>query len=256
MFFQMAATQLAFSRILTGIVLMVHVKLNGAVYTIVVDPFLASYGIDDPVTAIYMLAQSAMLKEVGNLELDQPFLAHESLNAGIQLALDEASKPWGIHVHRYEIADITVDAGTHAAMERQSNPERRGLPLEDDQQSEGDMQSAFNLAKGDAEGIRLRAQAEAEAVAVLAKADAERTRLHAAATTDGLREIAGALASIGGYEAVRQRLAERYLGELAAMAKHSKMIIVPDQPNDVAAVLATALGVGAHAPLGKPSVEP
>ena len=82
----------------------VHVQLDGAVYTKVEDAYKASYGIDDPTTAINVLAQSAMRKEVGNLELDQLFLEREKLNAGIALALDEAAKPWGIRVFRYESA--------------------------------------------------------------------------------------------------------------------------------------------------------
>ena len=52
----------------------VHVQLDGAVYTKVENAYYASYGIDDPVGAINVLAQSAMRKEVGNLELDQLFL--------------------------------------------------------------------------------------------------------------------------------------------------------------------------------------
>ena len=35
------------------------------------QPYRASYGIEDPESAITVLAQSAMRKEVGNLELDQ-----------------------------------------------------------------------------------------------------------------------------------------------------------------------------------------
>merc|ERR1719274_253046 len=87
----------------------VHVQLDGAVYTKVEDAYRASYGIEEPATAIAVLAQSAMRKEVGNLELDQLFLEREKLNGGIAQALDEASQPWGIRVFRYEIADIHVD---------------------------------------------------------------------------------------------------------------------------------------------------
>merc|ERR1719231_630767 len=58
----------------------VHVQLDGAVYTKVQA---ASYGIEDPEAAITVLAQSAMRKEVGNLELDQLFLEREKLNSGI-----------------------------------------------------------------------------------------------------------------------------------------------------------------------------
>merc|ERR1719473_2274024 len=102
----------------------VHVQLDGAVYSKVYDSFKASYGIENPEQAVNVLAQSAMRKEVGNLELDQLFLEREKLNAGIAAALDEASQPWGIRVYRYEIADIHVDRGTREAMEKQSNTER------------------------------------------------------------------------------------------------------------------------------------
>ena len=40
-----------------------------------------------------------------------------------------------------------------------------------------------------------------------------------------------------------QQLAEKYVGELAEMAKQSKLVIVPDRPSDVSGVLATAMGV-------------
>merc|ERR1719420_686444 len=175
----------------------VHVQLDGAVYTKVEDAYKASYGIEDPESAIVVLAQSAMRKEVGNLELDQLFLEREKLNAGIALALDEASQPWGIRIFRYEIADIHVDRSTREAMERQSNAERlrRAEVLESEgyrekliNQSEGERQGAINQAQGEAESIRLRA-------------------------------TASAVAEPGGHEAMVQRLAEKYVGELAEMAK-------------------------------------
>jgi regulator of protease activity HflC (stomatin/prohibitin superfamily) len=230
----------------------VHVKLDGAVYTKVENAYEAAYGIDNPEYMIAVLAQSAMRKEVGNLELDQLFLERETLNAGIAAALDEASKPWGIRVLRYEIADIAVDKHTREAMERQSNAERlrRAEVLESEgyrqrliNQSQGDRQSAINTAEGEAESIRLRARAQAEQIRMLAEAQAESTRLSAAATADGLRAVAAAIGEPGGPDAVVQRLAERYVSELAEMAKSSNMIIVPDKPNDIAGVVATALGM-------------
>ena len=90
----------------------VHVRLDGAVYARVQDSYKASYGIEFPEGMISVLAQSAMRKEVGNLELDQLFLEREKLNNNVAAALDEASQPWGIRVYRYEIADIHVDRGS------------------------------------------------------------------------------------------------------------------------------------------------
>merc|ERR1719421_2553959 len=197
----------------------VHVQLDGAVYTKVDDAYRASYGIEDPESAITVLAQSAMRKEVGNLELDQLFLEREKLNSGIAAALDEATQPWGIRVFRYEIADIHVDRSTREAMERQSNAERlrRAEVLESQgyrekliNQSEGERQGAINQAQGEAESIRLRATAEADQIKAVAEANALATRLAAEATAYGLRSIAEAVAAPGGQEAMVQRLAEKY----------------------------------------------
>ena len=103
--------------------------------------------------------------------------------------------------------------------------------------------SAINQAQGEAESIRLRATAQADEIKLIAEANAESTRLAALATADGLRAIAQAVAEPGGQEAMVQRLAEKYVGELAEMAKHSNMMIVPDRPNDLSAVVATAMGL-------------
>jgi len=230
----------------------VHVQLDGAVYTKVDNTYNASYGIEDPEMAITVLAQSAMRKEVGNLELDQLFLEREKLNTGIAEALDQATQPWGVRVFRYEIADIHVDRGTREAMEKQSNAERlrRAEVLESEgyrqkliNQSEGERQGAINAAQGEAEAIRVRALAEAESIKLLAEANALSTRVAAEATADGLRAVAMAVAQDGGKDAMVQQLAQRYVVELAEMAKNSNMVIVPDRPNDLAGVMATAMGV-------------
>jgi len=230
----------------------VHVSLDGAVYVKCHDTYAASYDVEAPEDAITILAQSCMRKEVGNLELDELFLERERLNSAICLALDQATEPWGIRVMRYEIADITVNHQTREAMEKQSNAERlrRAEVLESEgyrqrliNQSEGEKQSSINEASGAAEATRLRAAADAEQIRLLAEAQAGATRAHAEATADGLRAVALAAGSPGGREAITQQLAEKYVGELAEMAKQSKLVIVPDRPNDVSSVLATAMGV-------------
>jgi len=113
-------------------------------------------------------------------------------------------------------------------------------------QSEGERQGAINQAQGEAESIRLRATAQADEIKLLAEANAQSTRLAAQATADGLKAIAEAVAQPGGQDAMVQRLAEKYVGELAEMAKHSNMMIVPDRPNDLSAVVATAMGLHAE----------
>ena len=230
----------------------VHVQLDGCVYTQVTDSYKASYGIQNPEYMIAILAQSAMRKEVGNLELDQLFEERETLNVGIAKALDEASAPWGIRIFRYEIANIDVDTSTKEAMQRQSNAKRlrRAEVLESQgyrqkliNQSEGDRQSDINRAQGEAESLRLTAQAEADQIRMVAEAEAERTRLTAQAAADGLRSIAEAVQAPGGQEAITQRLAELYIGAIPEIAKKANLVIVPDKPNDVSGVVATAMSI-------------
>ena len=115
-------------------------------------------------------------------------------------------------------------------------------------ESEGDRQSAINKAQGEAESVRLNAQASADSIKLLAEAEAERTRLTAAASADGLRAIAAAVSEPGGKEATTQRLAEAYIKEIPAIAKQARMIVVPDKPNDVAGVVATAMAIAGEVP--------
>ena len=111
-------------------------------------------------------------------------------------------------------------------------------------QSEGDRQSAINSAQGEAEAIRLKATAQAESIRLIAEAEAVSTRIHAEATAAGLVAVSSALEGPGGRDAMVQRLAEKYVGELAEMAKHANLVVVPDKPNDINGVLATAMAVG------------
>ena len=43
-----------------------------------------------------------------------------------------------------------------------------------------------------------------------------------------------------------QALAEKYISQMAEMAKASKMLIVPENPGDVNGVLASAFSVSGH----------
>merc|ERR1712023_370004 len=94
----------------------------------------------------------------------------------------------------------------------------------------------------DAEVIKANGLADAERIKAEAERDAERLRAEGIAS--GMTTISASLEKPGGERAMVQRLAEQYVGELAGMAKNSQMMIVPDKPNDVSGVIATALGMG------------
>ncbi|HBZ30947.1 MAG TPA: paraslipin, partial [Nitrosomonas nitrosa] len=155
----------------------ISLVVDGVLYMKVLDPYKASYGVDDYAYAVTQLAQTTMRSEIGKMDLDKSFEERESLNANIVAAINEAASPWGVQVMRYEIKDIEPPRSVLEAMERQMKAERdkRAMILE----SEGQRQSAINVAEGDKQSKVLSAEADkaeqilraqGEAAAILAVA--------------------------------------------------------------------------------------
>ena len=83
-------------------------NIDGVLYLRVIDPYKASYGVEDPEFAITQLAQTTMRSEIGKINLDTLFKERDNLNRGIVAAINQASEPWGIDCMRYEIRDIKM----------------------------------------------------------------------------------------------------------------------------------------------------
>uniref|UniRef100_A0A914YJG6 Band 7 domain-containing protein n=1 Tax=Panagrolaimus superbus TaxID=310955 RepID=A0A914YJG6_9BILA len=83
----------------------------------VVDPYKASYGVDDPEFAVTQLAQTTMRSEVGKISLDTVFKEREQLNVNIVYAINKAAEPWGLVCMRYEIRNMTMPARVQEAMQ-------------------------------------------------------------------------------------------------------------------------------------------
>ena len=86
----------------------VAVHIDGVLYLRIMDPYKASYGVEDPEFAITQLAQTTMRSEIGKINLDTLFKERDNLNRGIVAAINQASEPWGIDCMRYEIRDIKM----------------------------------------------------------------------------------------------------------------------------------------------------
>lgn len=76
------------------------ILLDGVLYYRVVDPFKASYGVEDAHFAVTQLAQTTMRSEIGKLTLDKTLAERDQLNANIVAAINEASREWGIQCLR------------------------------------------------------------------------------------------------------------------------------------------------------------
>ncbi len=124
----------------------VTLAIDGVLYLRVVDPYRASYGVEDPEFAITQLAQTTMRSEIGKITLDSVFKERESLNFAIVESINVASNSWGLTCMRYEIRDISLPNRVQEAMQMQVEAERkkRAAVLE----SEGMREAEINVAEG------------------------------------------------------------------------------------------------------------
>ncbi|OVA19946.1 Band 7 protein [Macleaya cordata] len=125
----------------------VSIFIDGVLYIKIVDPLIASYGVENPLVAVIQLAQTTMRSELGKITLDKTFEERDRLNDNIVKAINVAAKNWGLECLRYEIRDISAPEGVRAAMELQAEAERkkRAQILE----SEGERQAHINSAEGE-----------------------------------------------------------------------------------------------------------
>ncbi|TQD85874.1 hypothetical protein C1H46_028574 [Malus baccata] len=187
----------------------VALMIDGVLYVRIVDPMLASYGVDNPINAAIQLAQTTMRIAIGKITLDKTFEERESLNDEIVTILNKAASAWGLECLRYEIKDITPPRAVREAMEMQAEAERkkRAQILE----SEGERQANINIADGKKSAIILAAEGEAQSI--LAKANA---------TSRGISLVSKSLNESGGAEAAGLKIAEQYVGAFGNIAKQVK----------------------------------
>ena len=197
----------------------VTLHLDGVLYFRVIDPYKASYGVEDPQFAITQLAQTTMRSELGKIALDDVFRERDTLNLNIVEAINSAGTVWGIKCLRYEIRDIQLPAKVRESMQMQVEAERkkRAAVLE----SEGDRESQINRATGEANAILAKANARAEAI----------------------DRISSALNQVSGNQAASLSVAEQYIQAFGKLAKVSNTVILPANAGDVTSMVSQAMAV-------------
>ncbi|QDS74600.1 hypothetical protein FKW77_008473 [Venturia effusa] len=221
----------------------VTLELDGVLYTRVFDAYKASYGVEDPEYAISQLAQTTMRSEIGQLSLDHVLKERANLNANITAAINEAAQDWGVVCLRYEIRDIHAPGPVVDAMHRQVTAERskRAEILE----SEGQRQSAINIAEGRKQSVILASEALRSEQINIANGEAEAILLKAQATAAGINAVASAIQEGKGAAqgAVSLSVAEKYVDAFGKLAKEGTAVVVPGNVGDIGGMIATALSV-------------
>ncbi|NXX93966.1 STML2 protein, partial [Centropus bengalensis] len=220
----------------------VTLQIDGVLYLRVMDPYKASYGVEDPEYAVTQLAQTTMRSELGKLSLDRVFRERESLNASIVDAINQASDCWGIRCLRYEIKDIHVPPRVKESMQMQVEAERRkrATVLE----SEGTRESAINVAEGQKQAQILASEAEkTEQINKAAGREANAMLVKARAKAEAIQLLAAALAQQHGSAAASLSVAEQYVNAFSKLAKDSNTLLLPANTSDVTSMVAQAMGI-------------
>ncbi len=219
----------------------VQVGVDGVLYLKVLDAKGASYGIGNYIFAITQLAQTTLRSEIGKIELDKTFEERSNINTKVVEELDKATEPWGVKVLRYEIKNINPPRDVLEAMEKQMRAERekRAVILE----SQGARDSAINTAEGEKQKVIKESEATKQQQINEAEGQAAAITTVAAATAEGIRKVAEAIESPGGFQAVQLRVAEQYVEKLGMLAKENNTMILPANLADVSSIIATAMNV-------------
>ncbi|QMV16403.1 SPFH domain-containing protein [Vibrio spartinae] len=219
----------------------ISLHVDGVLYFRVLDPYKASYGVDDYIFAVTQLSQTTMRSELGKMELDKTFEERDALNTNIVSAINEAAGPWGIQVLRYEIKDIIPPQSVMEAMEAQMKAERvkRAQILE----SEGDRQAAINRAEGEKQSIVLSAEADKAEQILRAEGEAKAIIAVANAQAEALQTVGESANTESGQKAVQLELATKAIAAKEAIAKESSMVILPDNATDASSIVAQATSI-------------
>lgn len=216
----------------------ISLTVDGVLYFRVLEPYKATYGVEDYVFAVTQLAQTTMRSEIGKIDLDKTFEERDMLNAQIVAAINEAAESWGVAVLRYEIKDITPPQSIMHAMESQmkAERERRAKILE----SDGEKQAAINIAEGEKQARVLAAEAEKQEQVLAAEGEASAIVAVADAQAQALKTVGETAATNDGQKAIQLDLATKAIEAKRAIAKESSVVLLPDNNTEVGSMVAQA----------------
>uniref|UniRef100_A0A6I8N209 Stomatin like 2 n=1 Tax=Ornithorhynchus anatinus TaxID=9258 RepID=A0A6I8N209_ORNAN len=136
----------------------VTLQIDGVLYLRIMDPYKASYGVEDPEYAVTQLAQTTMRSELGKLSLDKVFR---------------------VEAERRKRATVLESEGTRESAINVAEGKKQAQILA----SEAEKAERINQAAGEANAVLAKAKAKAEAIRILAAALAQHNGDAAASLT-------------------------------------------------------------------------
>ncbi|MBN2800736.1 MAG: paraslipin [Deltaproteobacteria bacterium] len=223
------------------------VFIDAVVYYRIVDAHKAVYEVQDYVSALQKLVQSALRDECGKYELDSLLTSRDQINTRLRLVLDEATDPWGIKVDRVEIKDIDLGQFGQILAEQRAAETRRRTDITEAEgkkraailRAEGQAESSITAAKGEKEATILRAEASKASAILNAEAQAEALLKMRQAEARGLQLLTQVFANNDSSQDVLRMIQLQQASEVGralANGQATKLIL----PGDVASLFGMA----------------
>jgi len=192
----------------------VSLNIDGVLFVKILDPFKASYQVEEPLQSVRLLATTLMRSEIGKLKLDKLFQEREELNKAINHGVNSAAEIWGISCLRYEILNIDPPEDIKKSMQSEAEAER--LKRKDILLSEAKKISEINIATGKNRSAILKAEGEAESIQLISEKEKE-----------ALEMISNALAAGKGQAVIDYMLLQKYLRNYQDTLKKGKVTVTP-----------------------------
>jgi regulator of protease activity HflC (stomatin/prohibitin superfamily) len=103
----------------------VTLTVDAVVYYRVIDPVKAVINVQHYPTAVSQVAQTSLRSIIGRADLDTLLSDRDQINSELQAVIDAPTEgPWGLHIERVEVKDVSLPEGMKRSMSRQAEAER------------------------------------------------------------------------------------------------------------------------------------
>jgi len=103
----------------------VTLVVDAVVYFRVIDPVKAIINVENYPRAISQVAQTSLRSVIGRADLDTLLSDRDQINAELKAVIDAPTEgPWGLHIERVEVKDVSLPEGMKRSMSRQAEAER------------------------------------------------------------------------------------------------------------------------------------
>jgi SPFH domain/Band 7 family protein len=111
----------------------VTLTVDAVVYFVVIDPVKAIVNVWNYQSAVSQVAQTSLRSVIGRADLDTLLSDREQINTELKAVIDGPTEdPWGLHIERVEVKDISLPESMKRSMSRQAEaphpPQHRSPP--------------------------------------------------------------------------------------------------------------------------------